>query len=181
MPRGVSLRGVRKVKMLRYTNKPPRRHADKPVTKAITQQRRAESTDRLFQAFISVYFCVTGLILLGAVIFQGFASTAPRVGDQLRFSTTVLGPGFAPTSVEAQSIAGPRAKPGAACTLDERTLIAEGGIFTITALEQNGAVLNWAGGPTDAKQPCGPGAVFVSTAGLGQLRWAVERHRPPLR
>jgi hypothetical protein len=167
--------------MLRYHNKPPRRHMDKPVTKAIAQQRRAESTDKLFQAFSSVYFSLMGLIILGLVIFQGYASAAPRVGDQLHFNHAVLGPGFAPTSVAAQSIAGPLAKPGAACTLDERAMIDEGGTFTIAALETNGAVLNWAGGPTDAKQPCAPGAVFVSMDGLGKLRWAVERHRPPLR
>jgi hypothetical protein len=155
---------------------------DKPVTKAIAQQRRAEAADKLFQAFISVYFCLMGLIILCLAIFQAQASAVPRVGDQLRFNHAVLGPGFAPTSVAAQSIAGPWAKPGAACTLDERAMITEGGTFTITALETKGAVLNWVGGPTDAKQPCpAPGAVFVSEDGLSKLRWAVERHRPPLR
>ena len=168
--------------MLRYHIRPPRRPTNKPVTKAITQQRRAEQTDKLFQAFISVYFCLMGLLVLGVVIFQAQAGAAPRVGDQLRFNHAVLGPGFAPTSVAAHSIAAPWAKPGAACTLDERAMIDEGGTFTIAALETNGAVLDWAGGPTDAKQPCpASSAIFVSAEGLGQLRWAVQRHRPPLR
>lgn len=168
--------------MLRYSKRPPPRDTNKPVTKAIAQQRRAEGRDQRFQSVISFYFVCMGLLLLGAVIAQTIATSAPRVGDQLTFNRALLGPGFIPASLEARPVTGPWSNPGTACKLTTHDMMASGGTITITALERGNAVLNWAGGKTDAQAPCPAlASLLISDNALSTLRAAEHPHRPPMR
>jgi hypothetical protein len=152
--------------MLRYQNKPPRRRLDKPVTKAITVQRRTEALNRRIRIGFAVFYSLAATVLLCTAVAKTplAAGPSPQVGDVLQITTAATAPGAPLATVPARLLAGPWAHPGQGCWLDEEMMREPGGTLTVLAVRSDGIMLSWVGGDTARIASCPAPGQFMVTA-----------------
>jgi len=167
--------------MLRYHNKPPKR-PEKPVTRAVAQQRRTELSKRRFRLAIEIcYVTLVGFLLLQWA--GGGLSAAERVaqpGDMLRIAANEVPPGARASAVPANLVLSPQGRAGPTCTLDEHVMLKPGGTLTVLEARANDVVLAWAGGATAAGADACPKAaqLLVSDADYEKLYAVTQVPKP---
>ena len=161
---------------------PPRRRADKPVTKAMAQQRRTEALNRRARLAFSIFYGLAAMVIIfNAANRAPIAGSGPQVGDMLHVTASAIAPDAALATVPARLIAGPWAHPGLACTLDEAVMAKAGGTLTVLAVRADGAMLSWTGGATAQTGSCpAPGQIMVSPADYHALTQISVARRPPM-
>jgi len=136
--------------MLRDSNKPLRRRRGVPVAKVIARQRKIAE-------FRGHFLSAVRMLQPGVVIFlvlHGINSVLPppgadaQVGDMLKLSPAAVPPRAMASAVQARLVAGPLAKPGGVCVLDETVMLKPGGVLTTMAVRPDGVMLAWNGGAT---------------------------------
>jgi hypothetical protein len=178
--RSISASVLKRMDMLRYDNKPPRRREQKPVTKAMAQQRRTEALNgHARMAFTVFYSLAAVVIVVGMAGKMPMAAATPQVGDVLHISTAARAPGALLATVQARLVTGPWAHPGLACTLDESVMAVPGGTLTVLARRSDGVMLSWAGGATANTASCpAPSQVLVSPSDYRALTQISVARRP---
>lgn len=169
--------------MLRYSNKPPRRRVDRPVTKAVAVQRRTEALNRRVRFGFTLFYGVAATVaVLSMLAKTPIASAAsPQVGDVLHISTEATAPGARLAMVPARLLSGPWGHPGLACWLDESMMRQPGGTLTVLAVRSDGIMLSWVGGGTAHIASCPvPGQFLVSVADYDALTQIGVARRPAM-
>jgi hypothetical protein len=136
--------------MFTSNNRRPKQPAEKPVTKAIAQQKKTEKRLRKFDQAIIVVYGFLVLVVLARSLGGNFSFSWPvaQVGDRLVYSAASLAVTAPTTSVPAALVSGPWSRPGRSCVLDMSTMAKPGGAAMVTAIRPDGVMMLWAGGPT---------------------------------
>ncbi len=168
--------------MLRYSNKPPRRRQGEAVAKAIARQRKAVEFHSHFLTGVRMFYSGVAVFL----VLHGINSALPQpgadaqVGDMLNLSPAAVAPGAVESAVQARLVAGPWAKPGPVCALDESEMLKRGGVLTTMAVRPDGVMLAWNGGATaQGAAACPSSSQFLVSRDDYQKLYKVEVPKAP--
>lgn len=166
--------------MLRYHDKPPRRRVEKPVTKAMAQQRRTEALNRRARMAFTIFYGLAAMVIVcSAAAKTPVSGPTPAVGDELPVSSAATALEAPVADVPARLLAGPWAQPGQGCWLDETVMRDPGGTLTVLAVRPDGIMLSWVGGATAHLASCPAGGQFlVSVADYDALLQITMPRRP---